>query len=421
MAWEVHTDWQCIGYDAGRPFWPCETPNFILGSLNAPAIVLAQPLANIWRDAPLYFAYLVKLPLILLWWWFLGTRLDFGLLGVGAYRHRRIWMGALAAALLAFLGLLGNWVWEEILFHRSYPYVGGTRVLEELPVCLWLVALISTFGVVAFNIARGKSGLIGRVLASPRTKRLAVLGFAVYCIGSVGFLWHVKSVERRKQAEYDLRSMIIRGRVVDDRGLPVEAIEVSLIPLLDDIETQSQQAVEDFTDVNGEYLLRPEVAGRYVLSVLWNAPPSTKHPFLTRYYPDASDQSHAEILELTAAQHLSLAQVKLHRLRLAKVPVSVSWSNGKPEPDAYLFFTNTLFPNHGAIGNETLHPDEDGTVPLPAGFDYRGNAQVDCDGGQTINNQYTPKLTFSTKSTDIPVVPQHFVLPGNPCLVWHSK
>jgi hypothetical protein len=117
---------------------------------------------------------------------------------------------------------------------------------------------------------------------------------------------------------------------------------LSLVPLLDDIDVQSQQAVQDFTDGNGEYILRSEAAGRYVLSVLWNAPPSTKHPFLTRFYPDAPDQSHAEILELAAARHLSLVPIKLVRVGLVKVPVSVSWSNGKPEPDAYLFFTNTL-------------------------------------------------------------------------------
>src|ERR1700733_223588 len=427
MAWAVHTDLQCIFYDAGRPFWPCETPNFILGSLSAPAVALAQTLANAWRAAPSYFAYVIELPLILLWWWFLGTRVDFGLLGAGAYRHRRTWVGALAATIVALLGLLAEWVWEESLCHRSCPYLeetgylGFIRVLKSLQASLWLIALISTLGVVTFRIARGKTGHVGQTLASPRTKRLAVLGFTIYCICSAGLLWYVKSAERRRQAEYDLRSLIIKGRVVDDRGLPVEAIEVSLVPLLDDSDAQSQQAVQDFADENGEYILRPEVAGRYFLSVLWNSPPSTRHPFLTRYYPDAYDQSHAEILDLTTARHLSLAPIKLNRLGLVKVPVSVSWSDGKPEPDAYLFFTNTLFPRHGAIGLETLHPDEDGTVSLPVGFDYRGNAQVDCDGGKTIDNEYTPQLIFSTKSTDVAVGPQHFVLPGKPCQIWHSK
>ena len=274
MAWGVHTDRRCIFYDAGRPFWTCEAPNFILGSLNAPAVALAGPLANAWRAAPSYFAYVVELPLILLWWWFLGTRVDFGLLGVGAYRHRRTWMGALAATIVALSGLLAESIWEEILFHRSYLYLEGTgylgflRVLKSLPACLWLIALISTLSVVTFRIARGKTGRAGQTLARPRTKRLAVLGFTVYCICSAGLFWHVRSVERRRQAEYDLRSLIIKGRVVDDRGLPVVAIEVTLVPLLGDSDAQSQQAVQDFTDENGEYILRPEATGRYFLSVL---------------------------------------------------------------------------------------------------------------------------------------------------------
>jgi hypothetical protein len=427
MAWGVHADQQCIFYDAGRPFWPCEAPNFILGSLNAPAVALAQPLANVWRAAPSYFVHVIELPLVLLWWWFLGTRLDFGLLGIGAYRHRRAWIGVLAAALVAFLALLGDWIWQDILFQRAYPYLKETRylallrLLKEAPVCLWLVASTSALSVATFRIARGTTGHAGQKLASPRVKRLALLGLAVYCVSSAGLFWHVRSVERRRQAEYDLRSLIVMGRVVDDRGLPVEAIEVSLVPLLDDSDAHSQQAVQEFTDENGEYILRPEATGRYFLSVSWNAPPSTKRPFLTRYYPDASDRSHAEILELTAARHLSLAPIRLNRLELVKVPVSVSWSNDKPEPDAYMFFTNTLYLNYGSIGNEALYPDEDGTVSLPVGFEYRASAQVNCDGGKTIDNEYTPKLTFSTKSTDIPVGPQHFVLPGNPCQIWHSK
>ena len=120
-------------------------------------------------------------------------------------------------------------------------------------------------------------------------------------------------------------------------------MEVDLVPLLEDIDAQSRQTVKEWTNKNGDYTLRSESTGRFFLAVLWNAPPSTKLPFLTRYYPDAPDQRHAETLEITAARHLSLNSIRLRRLQLVKVPVSVSWSNGKPEPAAN-FSSRTRLP-----------------------------------------------------------------------------
>jgi hypothetical protein len=70
-------------------------------------------------------------------------------------------MGTLAVTNAALLALLGDWIWEQFLLHRPYPYLGGTRVLEELPVCLWLVTLISILGGATFRIARGKTGQEG--------------------------------------------------------------------------------------------------------------------------------------------------------------------------------------------------------------------------------------------------------------------
>ncbi|MGA2252328.1 carboxypeptidase-like regulatory domain-containing protein [Terracidiphilus sp.] len=414
-------------YDSGRPFWPCEVPTYTLGSLNVLPVALARLVSNVWTEAPPYFVYAVELPLILLWWWFLGTRLDFGLLDVGVYRRRRTWLGALSAATVLLLGLLGKWVWDEIRFRQAYASleVSGSqaylRIVKDLPICLWMVALISALSFAIFKLAGGKTGGAGQALASPRTKSFAILGFATYGVCAACLFLHEKSVERQRQAEYDLRSLIVRGSVVDDRGKPVEAIEISLVPLLDDSDAQAQQAVQDFTDKTGEYIIRPEKSGRYFLSVLWNAPPSPKLPFLTLYYPEVSEQSHAEILDLTRAKHLSLAPIKLNRLELTKVRVSVFWLNGRPEPNAYVFFHNSLYPKYGSIGNEAFYPDEDGTVSLPAGFDYRANAQVDCDCGKTIENEYSPEVTFSTKRDHAPVEPLQLILPGNPCQIWHSK
>jgi len=430
MARGLYVERRCVFYDAGRPFWPCEAPDFVLKLLSAPPIGIAQPLANIWHTAPSYFAYMVEFPLILLWWWFVGTRLDFGILGVGQYRHRRIWLSFFIASFILLLTAFGWSQWEDVQFYRRYsyldtnPYLASIKNLRLLPLRLWLLVLIVAFGLAALRVARGRTRQTDRKLASFRTIRLAGFGLALFCACAVGMVWHSKFEEHRRQAEYDLHRIIIKGRVVDDRGSPVSAIEVDLVPVLENGEIRGpkfpdDETASDFTNDKGEYLLSPDRAGRYVISVQWNAPPSTSHPFETRYYLDSADLKHAETLEIAPAKHLTLNPIQLQRLGLVKVPVSVSWSDGKPEPDAYLLFTNAEYPQFGAVGREALHLGDDGTVSLPIGFDYGATAQVDCDNGPKINSAYTPRLTFSLKSAS--AQPLHFVLPGSPCRVWHPQ
>ncbi len=234
-------------------------------------------------------------------------------------------------------------------------------------------------------------------------------------------LCYSKVLEQREQAAYDLHRIIIQGRVVDERGLPVYAIEVELVPLLANGTVLSQEAAYDFTNRNGEYKLSPDQAGRFLLAVQWNAPPSPSQPFLTRYYPGSTDPNQAETLEVSPARHLSMSAIQLQRVELAKVPVAVSWSNGQPEPEAYLLFVNTLYPQAGVIGSEAIHPDADGMVSIPVGFEYLASAQVDCDDREHIQSAFTPELNFSLKSAKAPNAPLHFVLPGTPCRVWHPK
>lgn len=427
MFWGIRVDQQCIGYDAGRPFWPCETPDSLLELIAAPAIAVGQGLSNIWATAPGYFNYAIQFPCILLLWWFLGSRIDLGLLGTGEYRKRRLYATLMAVSSAMLIGLLCWSLWEEIKFHQKFSSAanwGYFRIvadLRSLPAYLWLAALAVGFGVAAFRVFRGRTGQIGKILASPWTKRIAALGLTIYALCVTGACLHSRAVERRQQAEVDLHSVIIKGNVVDDRGLPVSAIEVDLVPILENSDLQALRKVATWTDENGDYTLRPESTGRFFLSVLWKAPPSSKLPFLTRFYHDAPDQLSAEIFEITPALHLNLDPIRLHRLQLVKVPVSVAWSNGKPEPNAYLFFSNTQFPGHGSIGDETLHVEDDGKVLLPAGFDYKASAQVECDGGEVIAHPYTPEVTLSTKPTDMPTSTVNFILPGKPCRVWHPQ
>jgi len=414
--------WGCDVYDEERINWHCEGADFTLELLSAPPIAFAEQVASSWRTAPYFFSYVLGFPLILLWWWFIGTRLDFGLLGVGRYRHRRIWLGVLFSSFLFLLAFLAWSFWHGARawqFARN-PYQASIVDLRLLPLRLWLLILIFAFGLAALRVARGGAGRIDAKLAIPRTLGLFALGLGLYCIGAACAVRQYKSMERQWLAEYDRLHIMIQGRVLDDRGLPVHGIEVELVPVFAKGETPHWVADPGFTDENGEYTLRPFEGGQFILSVQGDAPPNTQHPFLSRYYPDATDPKQAETLDITPAQHRTMNPIRLQRLQLVKVPVSVLWSDGTPEPDVYFSFMNTSYPEFGAIG-EMMPAAPDGTVSLPMGFEYLGTVKTDCAKGESTESVFTTGWTFSLKSANEITKPLRIVLPGNPCRKWHSK
>ena len=431
MAWRLHIPaWGCDVIDEVRINWHCDGSDFVLESMSAPAIIVADHLSATWPSGPREFIYVVELPLIVLWWWFVGTRVDFGLLGTGRYKNRHVWLGVLLASFALFLASLGWSLWRGIRLYRAYsdfgtnPYLASIEDLRSLPLRLWLVTLTVAFGLAALRIARGCAGQSDKKLVSLRTIRLFGFGLAVYCACAAGEVWHSKLAQRRFLAEYDLRHIIIRGRVVDESGSPASGIKVDLVPVHADGKMMEGKLVvydggsDYITDLNGEYILRPWEAGRYLLAVQWKEPPSASAPFLTRYYPDSPDPRQAEILEITPARHLTVNSIRLQRLGLVKVPVSVFWSDGTPEPDVYFTFLNTSYSRN--VG-EMMPAAPDGTVSLPMGFEYLGTVKTDCAKGQSTESVFTTGWTFSLKSAKAITKPLRIVLPGSPCRKWHSK
>jgi putative flippase GtrA len=431
ISWGFHADYACRFDDSWRPFWRCEAPNFLLSAINAPAVVCARLLTYPWMSSPLYdlpfhLNYFIELPAIVLWWWFVGTRIDFGLLGI-AYRRRRTWIAVTTGAAIALAATLAWSISEEVTFHKTFATAGSYGFLRffgdvrSLPLYIWLIILISAFGAAAFRLICKRVQPPPVTLISRRGERVSAFILSIYVACVCGYFAHEKTLERQIQAEYDLHSIIVRGKVIDDRGVPIKAIGVDLVPMFKTGDIQSYEAVHDWTNDKGEYTLRPEEAGNYFLAVLWNAAPDHKHPFLTRYYPDEATQEGAATLTLTAERHLDLAPMKLRELPVVRVPVLVVWSNGKLEPDATVSFTNMLYPRQGAIGYESRQPDDDGKMSLPANFDYAASAGVECDGGQSIHHAYSRPVDFTTKPGGLPTEPVRLVLLGEPCTVWHPK
>ena len=326
------------------------------------------------------------------------------------------------ASCALLLACLGWSLWDGVRTWSSAAnaYLASIEDVRSLPLRLWILILIFAFGLAALRVARGRTGQMGSKLASHRTLLLFGLGLMLYCFAAAGAVWQFRSMERQREVAYDLRHIMIKGRVLDDRGAPVEGIRVDLVPIFEDGEAPHWVCDPAFTDENGEYTLRPRQAGRFTLSVQADAPPNTEHPFQSRYYPDAADLKDAKVLEIAPTQHVILNPIRLQRLGLAKVSVSVFWSDGTPEPDVMFSFINTSYPNFGAIG-QMMPAAPDGTVALPIGYKYLGTANAQCDKGGRMEGAYSTGWTFSLKTADALKRPLRIVLPVNRCWVWQPR
>ena len=107
VIWDIHNAGVIrsvgMGWDTGAPVWPYQTPEILLWSLNFPAHVTAQPLANLMGlFVPRH--HLLLFPFTLLWWWLVGLGFDRGL--PTRYTRRR-WV---LFAILTAVALLLLWV-----------------------------------------------------------------------------------------------------------------------------------------------------------------------------------------------------------------------------------------------------------------------------------------------------------------------
>jgi hypothetical protein len=155
VVWDIYNtrviESMGMAWDTGAPVWPYQTPDILLRVLNGPAYFVAVPLANL-IGLVASESYVLVVPAILAWWWFVGWRLDNGL-GAPSCRYRRI-LSAMLMIMAVFLLLAGGvssldafrW-WGE--YGRGF---GGTQALllmRFLSPGAWSVALAVVFVVAA--------------------------------------------------------------------------------------------------------------------------------------------------------------------------------------------------------------------------------------------------------------------------------
>jgi hypothetical protein len=108
MAWDIHNQHVIesvgMGWDTGAPIWPYQTSEILLVAVNAPAYVLCSPFFSLFHLETASMRYPLLFPMILAWWFWIGRRIDLGLLPRKARGHARLF--ALLVLLIAVTLLL---------------------------------------------------------------------------------------------------------------------------------------------------------------------------------------------------------------------------------------------------------------------------------------------------------------------------
>ena len=140
--------------DIGPPVWPYEASWIAFVAINTPAYILCLPVFSQFNlqaapaRCPLLF------PVAVLWWWWLGRRIDLGLLPSRPFRHR--WWASVGFALLA-LGLYFDAVallLDDARFWSEYGVGSGLHLLRTAGPILWCLLIAGTLTLCAMRATR---------------------------------------------------------------------------------------------------------------------------------------------------------------------------------------------------------------------------------------------------------------------------
>ena len=118
IAWDYHNmriiESMGMDWDTCAPIWPYQTSWMLLFAINAPAIFLSRPLCFL-LDLKLHNSfYPIHFLAILLFWYWVGSRLDWGLLGVKTFRHPKRWAVLLIVSAIALLAYFSWDTWKSL-------------------------------------------------------------------------------------------------------------------------------------------------------------------------------------------------------------------------------------------------------------------------------------------------------------------
>ena len=411
----------------GPPFWPYQAIYLVLFTVNAPPFVLSMPFHKLLNLGTLSLQYCVWFPAIVGWWWWIGTRIDFGVLGVRHYRHTKLFASLLTTVSLGLLyvavrATLGEVQWWTQYGRYSSPYRVPT-LLRTLGPVLWCLVLAGGCLIAAKRLFQGR-------IAQARENRhkYQALLFGAALVGL--YVFAIQRWDKALNPPFDYNECAVdrlhglgcvHGTVVDESGKPISHIEVDLIPIHKIGDARWYGTHSEWTDEQGRYNLNRMEAGEYFLGA--NAfssfgVPDAKRPYATAYYPAAADESGAAPVKVARASPMHLPPLRLRKLEVATIKINVLWSDGTRPDRSNIYFKNILYPRHG--GTAPQIDNGAGEFTLPKGFEYDAVASVECDAGKVIaSRESRPNQRINVADGFTPAE-MTFVIPGPPCAIWVS-
>lgn len=126
-------------------------------------------------------------------------------------------------------------------------------------------------------------------------------------------------------ASLSVRQMFpIRGRILDDHGVPLRGVSVDLLSA-----HTLQGLVHTITDIEGRYEFSPSDPGQYIVAVNWDNAPAADSPFATTFYPGVRNLQSATVFETNQAP-IELADLHLSRASQCSALFLLEDRDGKP-------------------------------------------------------------------------------------------
>jgi len=416
-----------MGWDMGPPFWPYQAIYLLLFTINAPAFVLSIPFLKLLNLQTLYLQYSVWLPAIVCWWWWLGTRIDFGIIGRRRYRHPKVFAGALATASLGLIYVAVRVSLDEVHWwmeyaHDSSPYRVPTLLRTIGPV-LWCLLLAAGCVVAAIRFFQAVSTQSEEKHHKSRLFLIGASFVAPYIFAVHRWDKALNPPFNYNECEVDrLRGFgCVHGTVVDESGKPISRIEVDLVPVAKTGDARWYGTHNEWTDEQGRYNFNRMEPGEYLLGATAFSSfgaPDAERPYATAYYPAAENEGGASPVRVARSSPLYLPPLRLRKLEVATIKINILYSDGTRPERSNIYFKNVLYPRHG--GTAPQIDNGTGEFTLPKGFEYDAVASVECDAGKVIESRESRPDQRIKVAGGLTPVEMTFVIPELRCALWVS-
>ncbi len=429
IAWDLHNQRviQSMGmaWDTGAPIWPYQASSLFLVALNAPAFVLATPFFFLLHLPTMEMRHPVLLPMIVFCWWWIGTRLDFGVLGRHHYRRPRALACVLAACAVMLFSAGAYGLINDVRWWRSYghalPPVYLLLLLRTAGAVLWSFVIAAGCSLAAVRLFQGRLPEVSHKRKHPLLSAFAALGIVVLvAISLIGNAPEI--IVDPESCVSDRESGCIHGTIAAQDGQPVQGIEVEAVPSDKTGDARWSARAYEWTDKEGRYSFDRLGAGEYFVSVHYYDAPDARHPYATTLYPGVALEQRAEKVVVKAASRTMLGELRLQTLPLTTIRVQVIWPDGTSPEWSNLLFHNVSYPSQAVIGDVAPAIEKGrGEFTLPEGFDYNARAKVDCDGESTIESRESrpvQQIKVGGESSPRELI---FTVPGPPCKLWRPK